>query len=119
MQALVADFVDPGLWRTDLPTRIRLSAAEAGSFARTYDDPWDEDGWFALRDPDGTIRKDLDELGELDDGVISCTDEGVLLFTRLRQSGIDATFDILPGGRSTSGIVPEIVAYLLDAAGTD
>jgi hypothetical protein len=119
MQTIVAETVDPALWKTDLPTRIRLFAAEDGSFPRSFDDPWDEDGWFAQRDPDGTIREDLDELGELDDGVITYIDEGLLLATRLQQADPDTTFDILPGGHSQLGILPEIVAYLLDAAGTN
>jgi len=119
MQAIVAETVDPASWTTDLPTRIRIWAAETGSFARSSDDPWDEDAWFAQRDPDGTIREDLDELGELDDGVISYIDEGRLLATRLQEAGVDTTFDILPGGHTTADKIRELVAYLLDAAGSD
>jgi hypothetical protein len=119
MQAIAAETVDPALWKTDLPTRIRLFAAEDGTTPRSFDDPWDEAGWFAQRDPDGTIREDLNELGELDDGVITYIDEGLLLATRLQQAGIDTTFDILPGGHRVDDKVPEIVAYLLDAAGTN
>ncbi len=115
MQAIVAEAVDPAIWSVDLPARIRLWAATAGSFARSFEDPWDEDGWFAQRDPDGTIREDLDELGELDDGVISYIDEGLLLTTRPQQTGLDATSEILPGSHS-SLLVPETVAYLIDAA---
>lgn len=122
MQTIVAENVDPALWKTDLPTRIRLWAAEDGTFPRSFDDPWDEDGWFAQRDPDGTIREDLDELGELgelDDGVVTYVDQGLLLATRLQQAGRDATFDVLPGGHRVSDKLPEIVAYLLEAAGTN
>jgi acetyl esterase/lipase len=119
MQTIVAETVDPAFWNADLPTRIRLWAAAGGSFPRSFDDPWDNDGWFAQRDPDGTIRENLDELGELDDGVISYIDEGLLLATRLQQAGIDTTLDILPGGHGATGKLPELVAYLLDAAGTD
>jgi acetyl esterase/lipase len=117
MQTIVAETVDPAFWNADLPARIRLWAAADGSFPRSFDDPWDEDGWFAQRDPDRTIREDLDELGELDDGVITYVDEGLLLATRLQKAGIDATFGILPGGHGATGKVPELVAYLLDAAG--
>ena len=116
MQTIVAEAVDPAFWAADLPTRIRLWAAADGSFSRSFDDPWDDDGWFAQRDPDGTIREDLDELGELDDGVITYVDEGLLLAHRLQQTDIDATFDILPGGHTSLDKVPEIVAYLLDVA---
>jgi len=118
MQAIVAETVDPAFWSTDLPERFHLWAVTDGSFSRSFDDPWDEDGWFAQRDPDGTIREDLDELGELDDGTISYIDEGLLLSTRLQQAGIDTTFDMLPGVHEAHIYTPEIVvAYLLDAAG--
>jgi hypothetical protein len=118
MQTIVAEVVDPAFWTADLPARFRLWAAADGTFPRSFDDPWDEDGWFAQRDPDGTIREDLDEVGELDDGVVSYIDSGLLLFTRLQQAGIDATFETFPGDHSTALPVPELVAYLLDAAGT-
>ena len=116
MQAIVAEAVDPAIWSADLPARFRLWASAAGSFERSFDDPRDDEVWFAQRDPDGTIREDLDELGELEDGTISYIDEGLLLATRLQQTGLDATFEILPGSHS-SLLVPETVAYLLDAAG--
>jgi acetyl esterase/lipase len=119
MQTLVAEKVDPAFWADDLPVRFRLWAAADGSFPRSFDDPWAEDGWFAQRDPDGSIREDLDELGELDDGIISYIDSGLLLFTRLQQAGIDATFEIFDGNHATALPVPELVAYLLDAAGVD
>ena len=116
MQIITAETVDPVFWNTDLPERILVWVAADGSFPRSFDDPWDDDGWFAQRDPDGTIREDLDELGELDDGVITYVDEGLLLAHRLQQAGIDATFEILPGGHTSLDKVPEIVAYLLDVA---
>ncbi len=119
MQTLVAGTVDPASWPADMSTRFHLWAAADGSFPRTFDDPWDEDGWFAQRDPDGSIREDLDELGELDDGIISYIDSGLLLFTRLEQAGVDATFEVFPGDHATALPVPELVAYLLDAAGSN
>jgi len=119
MQAIVAEGVDPASWPADMPTRFRLWAAAAGSFPRSFDDPSDEHGWLAQRDPDGTIRADLDGLGALDDGVIDYIDAGLLLATRLQQQGIDATFDVLPGGHEASYRVLELVAYLLDAARSD
>lgn len=74
---------------------------------------------FRIDVTSSTIREDLDELGELEDGVITYIDEGLLLAHRLQQAGIDTTFDILPGGHTAHDKVPEIVAFLLDAAGTD
>jgi len=91
---------------------------------RLFDDPWDEEGWLAQRDPDGTIREDLDELGELDDGVITYIDGGLLLATRMQQAGFEATFDLSPGSHTRPGdpsnlvaYLPEVVTYFLDAAG--
>ena len=118
MQTLVAETVDPATWPTDMPKRFRFWAAADGTAPRPFDDPWDQDDWFAQRDPDSTIREDLDELGELDDGVITYIDSGLLLATRLQQAGIDATFDIFPGGHTHNDKVPELIAYLLEAAGT-
>ncbi|MCL1597850.1 MAG: hypothetical protein M3094_01600, partial [Actinomycetia bacterium] len=71
MQATVASLVDPSLWPTDMETRFVLWVADSGTAPRTFDDPWDEAGWLAERDPDGSIRDDLDRLSQLDDGVIS------------------------------------------------
>ena len=119
MQAFVASRVDPSSWTADQSTRFHIWAAADGTFPRPFDDPWDEEGWLAQRDPDGTIREDLDELGELDDGVITYIDGGLLLATRMQQAGFDATFDLSPGDHSNLvAYLPEVVAYLLDAAGT-
>ena len=119
MQAFVAGRVDPVSWTADQSTRFHIWAAADGTFPRPFDDPWDDEGWLAQRDPDGTIREDLDELGELDDGIITYVDGGLLLATRMRQAGFDATFDLSPGGHSNLvAYLPEVVAYLLDAAGT-
>ncbi len=118
MQAYAATMIDPTSWPADVSTRFRFWAADLATYPRMFDDPWDEDGWLNERDPDGTIRQDLDELGELDDGIIAMSDEGLLLTTRLQQAGIDATIDMLPGPHNTIDKVPAIVALLLDAAGT-
>ena len=83
-----------------------------------FDDPWDETGWLAQRDPDGSIRDDLDRLGQLDDGVISFIDEAQFMALRLEEAGIDVTLDNYPGGHTTADKVPELVGYLLDAAAT-
>ena len=117
MLAFAATMIDPASWPADVSTRFRLWAADPATYPRTFDDPWDEDGWFDERDPDGTIRQDLDKLGELDDGIIAMSDEALLLATRLQQAGIDATIDMIPGPHNTIDKVPEIIALLLDAAG--
>ena len=74
----------PAFFTADLPKRIRLWAAAEGTYPRSFDDPWDEDGWFAQRDPDSTIREDLDEL---DDGAINYIDNGLLLATCTASRG--------------------------------
>ena len=113
----VAALVDPATWPDDHAARFRIWFAANGTGSRPFDDAWDENGWLAQRDPDGTIREDLDTLGQLDDGVISFIDEGLLLATRLRTAGVDVTVDEFPGGHDTHDKVPDLVAYLLDAAG--
>jgi hypothetical protein len=78
----------------------------------------DESGWFAQRDPDGSIREDLDQLGQLEDGTITYIDAGQLLALRLSEAGIEVTLDEYPGGHTTHDKVPELVGYL-QAAATD
>ena len=68
--------------------------------------------------PTAPSERTSTDLGALDDGVIDYIDAGLLLATRLQRAGIDTTFDVLPGRHEATDIVPEIVAYLLDAAGT-
>jgi acetyl esterase/lipase len=116
MQAKVANTVNPSHWPPDMKTRFFLWVADNGTAPRTFDDPWDETGWLAQRDPDGSIRDDLNTLGQLDDGVISFIDEGEFMALRLEEAGIEVTLDNYPGGHTTKDKVSELVAYLLDAA---
>ena len=117
MLAHAAALVDPASWPDNVAARFHIWSAAAGTQSRTFDDPWDEDGWLAQRDPQGTIRTDLEVLGELDDGVISFIDEGKLLAYRLEAAGLEVTVGLFPGGHVVFDKVPELVAYLLDAAG--
>ncbi len=117
MQAGIANTVDPSYWPPDMETRFFLWSADNGTAPRLFDDPWDETGWLAQRDPDGSIRADLDRLGQLDDGVVSFIDEAELLALRLDEAGMQVILDSFPGGHTTADKVPELVAYLLDAAG--
>jgi acetyl esterase/lipase len=113
----VRALVDPASWPADLSATFRLWSAADGTQARAFDDPWAADGWLAQRDPDGSIRQDLQALGQLDDGVISFIDEGELLAARLQSAGLDATVELYPGGHTISGKLPQLVAYLLEVAG--
>ena len=119
MQARVANTVDPRRWPTDMETRFFLWYADGGTAPRAFDDPWDETGWLAQRDPDGSIREDLDRLGQLDDGVISFIDEAQFMAFRLGEAGIEVTLDNYPGGHTILDKVPELVGYLKDAAAID
>lgn len=116
MQEQVAALVDPTNWPEGWNASLRLWVAEEGTNPRTFSDPSDEEGWLALRDPTGSIRSDLEQLGQLDDGVISTVDAGELLALRAREAGFDATLDSYPGGHSVANKVPELVGYLKDAA---
>jgi acetyl esterase/lipase len=117
MQAGIAKTVDPSLWPPDMGTRFFLWVADDGTAPRSFDDPWDETGWLAQRDPDGSIRDDLDRLGQLDDGVVSFIDQGQFMALRLEEAGIEVTLDNYPGGHTTFDKVPELVGYLSEAAG--
>ncbi|MGB9359722.1 MAG: alpha/beta hydrolase [Acidimicrobiia bacterium] len=117
MQAGIAEMVDPSHWPPDMETRFFLWAVDCGPALRTFDDPWDETGWLAQRDPDGSIRDDLDRLGQLDDGVISAIDEAELLGLRLEEAGIEVNVERHPGGHTSLDKVPELVDYLTQAAG--
>ena len=119
VQATIASLVDPSLWPTDMATRFFLWYADNSTAPRTFDDPWDETGWLAQRDPDGSIREDLDRLGQLDDGVISFIDQGQFMALRLGGAGIEVTLDNYPGGHTTYDKVPELVGYLREAAAID
>ena len=119
MQAKVATRVDPSLGPTDMETQFFIWVADDGTAPRTFGDPWDETGWLAQRDPDGSIRDDLDRLGQLDDGVVSFIDEGQLMALRLEEAGVEVTLDNYPGGHAPFDKVPELVDYLKDAAAID
>lgn len=95
---------------------VILWVAEKGTNQRVFLDSADDTAWLVARDPSGSIRADLDELGELDDGVISTVDAGRLLELRLTRAGFEATLDEYPGGHTVSNKIPELVDYLMRAA---
>jgi acetyl esterase/lipase len=119
MQERVADFVDPATWPETLTAAFRIWSAEFATFPRYTDDAWDEDSWLASRDPDGSIRSDLDDLGLLNDQVISHIDEGALLTLRLTRHGLDATHDLYPGGHESFDKLEQMADYIHDLLATD
>lgn len=116
MQAEVASLTDATYWPSDLNAKFFLWVADSGTSPRAISEASDESGWFAQRDPDGSIRADLDRLNQLDDGIISFIDAGQLLELRLSEAGIEVTLDEYPGGHTTGNKVPELVGYLKAAA---
>jgi len=110
MQEELGSMVDPGRWPSDLNAEFYLWVAEDGVPARRVGDPGAD--WFALRDPDGSIRADLERLGELDDGTVGTVDSGRLLENRLTGAGLDVSFASYPGGHTTLNKVQDLIGYL-------
>jgi len=116
MRSQVAALTDATYWPPDLNARFFLWVAAEGTSPRAIDDPSAETGWLAQRDPDGSIRTDLDRLNQIEDGIVSFIDAGQLLELRLTEAGIDVTLDGYPGGHTTLNKVPQLVGYLMAAA---
>ena len=112
MQAQAAVFVDPSLWPEDLDARFFLWTAGVGTSPRHVGAVTDETGWLAQRDPTGSIRADLERLGQLEDGVITFVDAGRLMADRLASAGLAVTLDEYPGGHGTLDKVPELIGYM-------
>jgi hypothetical protein len=113
MQDRVAAWVDPDRWPADMVAEYSIWAAAEGTAPRTIGDPWDGAGWLAQRDPGGDIRRDLDRLGQLDDGEISYIDAAELLADRLAVGGVDVDVVLRPGGHQTEDKVVDIVDELV------
>ncbi|NNF09779.1 MAG: hypothetical protein HKN74_05800 [Acidimicrobiia bacterium] len=116
MQAEVDALTNPSNWPDDLDTVFRLWVAEGGTNGRLFGDPADASSWLALRDPTGSIRADLERIGELEDGEFSTVDAGKLLELRLSEAGFDVMLDVYPGGHTINNKVPELIAYVLEVA---
>jgi predicted esterase len=78
-----------------------------------------EDDWLTARDPDGSIRRDLQGLGLLDDGIVDYADSARLLERRLASAGIDVELESFEGGHTSVDKAPAIVdALAATLAGT-
>ena len=108
--------IDPGSWTAAPTTDFVLWVGVDGGGAREIGDPDDPSGWFARRDPDGTIRSDLESLDELADGKVGYLDAARLLELRLTRAGFPARVDRYAGGHTMLDKLPEIVATLADVA---
>lgn len=111
-QAQVAGLVDPATWRDDLAARFELSVAERSVGERAFADPATSQ-FLGSRDPDGSIRADLERLGQLEDGTISYVDAGQLVDLRLSEAGFDSNLTIFPGGHVVADKVPELVEMVV------
>ena len=116
MQAEVASLTDATYWPADLEAKFFLWVADSGTSPRGFGDSSDESGWLAKRDPDGSIRTDLERLSQLEDGTINFIDAGQLLELRLSEAGIEVTLDEYPGGHTTLNKMRELIGYLKAAA---
>lgn len=115
-QAEVAFMNEATYWPSSMRAKFFMWVATSGTGSREIGDPSDESGWLALRDPDGSIRADLERLNQLEDGIISNVDSAQLLALRLTEAGFEATVDEYPGGHTTLDKLPQIVGYLKAAA---
>jgi len=118
MQSEVALLTDSTRWEPGLEAEFHLWAAAEGTAPRVLDSAAGADDWLTPRDPDGSIRSDLDRLGELDDGIIDYLASARLLELRLAEAGLDVDLDVYPGGHTTLDKVPQLVDALT-AATTD
>jgi hypothetical protein len=114
MQDAVSMITDPGRWPTGLATQFRLWAAAEGTAPRALGAPGSAGDWLAVRDPDGSIRRDLDALGQLDDGIVSYVDSARLFELRLAAAGLDVELEEFPGGHTSTDKVVDIVDALRD-----
>lgn len=112
----VAASTDSTYWPPDMKTKFFLWVADSGTSPRSIDDAR-VPGWLGQRDADGSIRADLDRLGQLEDGTVNFIDAGELIELRLSEAGIEVTLDSYPGGHTTANKIPELLGYLKAATG--
>ena len=119
LQTTIATMVDPAVWPADLDARFRLWSAAEGTAPRALGEQGSEDDWLTARDPDGSIRRDLQGLGLLDDGIVDYADSARLLERRLASAGIDVELESFEGGHTSVDKAPAIVdALAATLAGT-
>lgn len=106
-QARVASLIAPSLWSANPDAKFYLWVAAEGTNPRPIGDP--SSGWFAQRDPDGSIKADLERLDEFADGVMTYVDAGKLVALRLSRAGFQVTLDEYSGGHTTMNKLAELV----------
>lgn len=80
--------------------------------------PYLDSEWVRLRDPDGELTEYFDELGLLDDGLMSFSDTSRVAIEVLKDAGWAAEFAVVPGvGHSLS--TPESKEFIADLVFAD
>jgi len=112
MQTTVARFLGPASWEKSTESEYVVWTTQGEAQVRRLDEAAGDVDWLAARDRDGSIRSDLEILGQLDDGVVDYHDASVLLQHRLAEAGVASTLHMHPGEHTTLDKIPEIVGYL-------
>jgi hypothetical protein len=80
----------------DLRT-VMLRSKVAGPYIRYLEDPAVMDAFFAVRDPTGKLRKQLESLGALADGQYDLLEMQEFFFAYLTANGNPVSLEVLPG----------------------
>ena len=81
----------------DLKVVMLVSENPGAQFERKVSDPAAADSFFAVRDPSGTLRRQLEASGALADGIFDFGDGQQLLFSVLEAQGNPVSLDVMPG----------------------
>ena len=96
-QAEVAFMNEATYWPSGLDAKFFMWVAASGTGSRAIGEPSNESGWLALRDPDGSIRADLERLNQLEDGIISNVDAAPIARTSIDGSRVRGNRRRIPG----------------------
>jgi dienelactone hydrolase len=81
----------------DLKVVMLVSDHPGAQFERKVSDPGVADSFFAVRDPSGVLRGQLEASGALVDGLFDFGDGQRLLFSALQAQGNPISLDVMPG----------------------
>jgi hypothetical protein len=112
MRREVAALSDPARWPNDLSANVFTWAAADGTAPRPIEDPTAPGNWLDRRDPDGSIRADLERLDGFDDGIVDYVDAARFIDLRLSEFGLDTELVVFPGGHSVADKVAQLVSAI-------
>jgi acetyl esterase/lipase len=96
---------------------VMLRSKVTGPYIRYLEDPAVMDAFFAVRDPAGNLREQVESLGSLADGQYDLLELQAFFYAYLEANGNPVTLEVLPG--TTHDIMSdEAVPVLLAAFGT-